>query len=159
MKRRIEPRSPDQESGSVMVEFAIGASLLAAVFAGTFQFGYTFFLYNNLQTAVNNGAKYAALRTYELTSSTPSLCFTTAVQDMVVYADPTGASTTAVVTGLKTANVNLIVTFKNGVPSQVQVSISGFTINSIFSNVTLTNKPLATYPFLGRYAPTNGCTQ
>jgi Flp pilus assembly protein TadG len=157
VKKGIEPRSAGR-SGSVMVEFAIGASLLAAVFAGTFQFGYTFYVYNNLQTAVNNGARYAALRTYEQTSSTPSSCFVTAVEDMVAYADPTGASTTAVVSGLKPANVNLTVTFKNGVPSQVQVSISGFSINSVFSNVTLSNKPLATYPFLGRYAPINGCT-
>ena len=108
MKKRFNPRSRSRQggsrsTGSVMVEFAIGASLLAAVFAGTFQFGYTFYVYNNVQTAVNNGAKYAALRTYEQTSSTPSSCFTTAVQDMVVYGDPTGVTTTPVAPGLKPA--------------------------------------------------------
>ena len=46
-----------------MVEFALGSSLLVAAFTGTFQFGYTFYVYNNIETAVNNGAKYAALRT------------------------------------------------------------------------------------------------
>jgi hypothetical protein len=142
-----------------MVEFALGAMLLVTVFAGTFQFGYTFYIYNNVETAVNNGAKYAALKAYEQTSSTPSSCFKTSVQDMVAYGDPTGTSTTPVVTGLKPSNVNLTVTFTNGVPSAMQVSISDYTINSIFSSITLNNKPVATYPYLGRYDPTNTCSQ
>ncbi len=129
------------------------------MFAGTFQFGYSFYVYNNIQTAVNNGAKYAALRTYEQTTSSPSACFTTAVQDMVAYGDPTGVTTSPVAPGLKPANVNLTVTFSNGVPSQMQVSVSNYIINSVFSTITLTNKSFAIYPFMGRYAPTNGCTQ
>ena len=159
MKKRFKPRHRTGQRGNAMVEFALGATVLAAVFTGTFQFGYTFYIYNNVETAVNNGAKYAALRTYEQTSSTPSACFTTAVQDMVAYGDPTGATTTPVAPGLKPSNVNLTVTFSNGVPSQMQVSLSGYTIYSVFSTVTLTNKPLSIYPFVGRYAPTNGCTQ
>ncbi len=142
-----------------MVEMALGVTVLATVFTGTFQFGYTFYIYNNIETAVNNGAKYAALRTYEQTTSTPSTCFKTAVQDMVAYGDPTGTSTTPVAPNLKPSNVALTVTFSNGVPSQMQVSITGYSINSVVSSQTLTNKPLATYPFLGRFAPTNSCVQ
>jgi Flp pilus assembly protein TadG len=147
------------ERGNAMVEFALGSSLLVAAFTGTFQFGYTFYVYNNIETAVNNGAKYAALRTYEQTSSTPSNCFKTAVQDMVAYGDPTGTTTNAIAPGLTPSNVNLIVTFTNGVPTQMQVNISGYSINSVFTSMSLNNKPSSTYPFLGRYAPTNGCTQ
>ncbi len=150
-------RNRRNQSGSAILEFAIGAGVLVAVLTGTFQFGYAFYVYNNLETAVNNGAKYAALRTYELTSNTPSACFSDAVKNMVAYGDPTGTSTTAVAPGLAPGSVSLTVTFSNGVPSQMTVGISSYSLNAIFKTFTLTNKPQVTYPYLGRYAPTNTC--
>lgn len=141
------------------MELALGSGILVAVFVGTFQFGYSFYVYNNLETAVNNGAKYAALKTYEQTTNSPSTCFLTSVQDMVAYGDPTGTSTTPVAPGLAPGNIGLTVTFSNGVPSQMQVYLSSYTINSIFANMSLSNKPSATYPYLGRYAPGNTCSQ
>jgi Flp pilus assembly protein TadG len=159
MKKLLKRRGRSGESGNALVEFAIGGTMLVTVFAGVFQFGYTFYVYNNVQTAVNNGAKYAALRSYENTDNSPSSWFTTAVQDMVAYGDPTGTSTTSVAPGLTPAKVSLAVTFTNGVPSQMQVYIGSYTINSIFASYTLTNKPSATYPYLGRYDPTNTCVQ
>src|SRR5579863_3980963 len=100
-----------RQAGSAMVEFALGSFLLVGVLTGTFEFGYALYVYNNLQTAVNNGAKYAALRAYEPTTTTPEDCFTTAVRDMVVYGDPTGTNKTTVAPGLAPANVFLTVTF------------------------------------------------
>ena len=141
-----------------MVEFAIGSFVLMAAFTGTFEFGYSFYVYNNLQNAVNNGAKYAALRTYESTNSTPSACFTTAVQDMVAYGDPTGTNTTPVAPNLTPSEVSVNVTFSNGVPSTMTVAISSYALNAVFATINLTNKPQVSYPFLGRYAPTNTCT-
>jgi len=141
-----------------MVEFAIGSFVLIAALAGTFEFGYSFYIYNNLQTAVNNGAKYAALRTYESTDNTPGACFQTAVQDMVAYGDPTGTNTTPVAPNLTPGDVSVNVTFANGVPSTMTVGISSYAINAVFKTINLANKPQVTYPFLGRYAPTNTCT-
>jgi Flp pilus assembly protein TadG len=139
-----------------MIEFAIGAGILFSVFAGTFQFGYTFYQYNLLKNAVNNGASYAALRTYDSSSSNPSDAFTTAVKNMVVYADPNGGSR-PVAPGLKTANVNLTVgwstTGSGGTPVSMTVSISNYTISAVVGNTTLTNKPAATYPYVGIFAP------
>jgi len=140
-----------------MVEFAIGATILASVFTGTFEFGYLFYIYNNVETAVNNGAKYAALRAYEMTSTSASSCFTTAVQDMVAYGDPSGATTNSVAPGLTPSKVTVTVTFANSVPSQMTVAINSYTINAVVATITLTNKPQATYPFLGRYAPGETC--
>jgi Flp pilus assembly protein TadG len=150
-----------RQRGSAVVELAIGSGLILAAFTGTFEFGYTFYRYNNMQTAVNNGAKYAAFRTYQPTTSTPEACFQAAVQNMVVYGDPTGTTTTPVVPGLTPNNVFLTVTFLNGVPSRMTVGIASYTIDSVFARITLTNKPQATYPFLGRYAAGNGeaCVQ
>jgi Flp pilus assembly protein TadG len=144
--------------GNAIVEFALGSGMLMAVFTGTFEFGYTFYVYNNLQTAVNNGAKYAALRPYEPTSATPEACFTTAVQNMVAYGDPSGTTTTPVAPGLTPAKVALTVTFAKGVPSAMTVGITGYTLDAVVAKFTLNNKPQATYPYLGRYAGGDGET-
>jgi Flp pilus assembly protein TadG len=147
-----------RQRGSAIVEFALGSGILMAVFTGTFKFGYTFYVYNNLQTAVNNGAEYAALRPYEPTTSTPEACFKTAVQNMVAYGDPSGTTTTPVAPGLTPSKVTLTVNFAKGVPSSMTVGITGYAINAVVAKFTLTNKPQATYPYLGRYAGGDGET-
>ena len=138
--------------GNIMIEFAIGASVLTSIFAGTFQFGYTFYQYNLLKNAVSDGARYASLRTYDSSTSTPSSAFQTAVQNMVVYGDPAGGSA-PVAPNLATSNVNLNVTFTNGVPSTMTVSITGYTIGAVFGSTTLTNKPSVNYAYQGVYSP------
>jgi Flp pilus assembly protein TadG len=138
-------------AGSIMLEFAVGSGVLMAAFAGTFQFGYTFYRYNMLQAAVNDGARYASLRTYDSGTSTPSSAFQTAVQNMVVYGDP-GGGTSPISPGLATSNVNLTVTFTNGAPTAVTVSISSYTLDAAVAQITL-NKPTVTYPYVGIYSP------
>lgn len=157
--RILRFKSNRRQKGNALIEFALGSGVLMSAFAGTFQFGYSFYVYDNLQNAVNNGAKYAGLRAYDSSTSTPSTCFLTAVQDMVAYGDPTGTTTTPVAPHLSPSNVFLNVTFSNGVPSQFTVGISSYTINSVVASINLTNKPQMTYPFLGRYAPGNPCSQ
>ena len=145
-------RKPGGERGNAMVEFAIGSGLLVAAFAGTFQFGYTFFEYNNLENAVARGARYASLIPYDSANKTPSAAFKSAVQNMVLYGSPT-AGTSPVAPGLAASNVNFTVTFSNGVPSAMTVSITGYSINSLFANTTLTNKPQVTYAYQGIWEP------
>jgi Flp pilus assembly protein TadG len=138
--------------GSAMIELAIGSGLLVAAFTGTFQFGYTFFEYNNLENAVNRAAHYAALIPYDSPNSTPSTAFKTAVQNMVLYGQPT-AGTSPVLPGLTTANVNFTVTFANNIPSKMTVSITGYSISSLFATTTLTNKPQVTFTYQGVWEP------
>ena len=154
MKRRIEKalKLARDRSGSAMLEFAIGSGVLIAAFTGTFQFGYSFLQYNNLENAVARGAHYAAVATYDSATTTPSSSFQTAVQNMVLYGSTT-AGATPVLPGLAASNVNFTVTFANGVPSAMTVSITGYTINSVFASATLTNKPQITYPYQGIWAP------
>jgi Flp pilus assembly protein TadG len=159
MKMFTRKMGRGRQKGNAMVEFALGSGILMAVFAGVFEFGYAFYVYNNLQTAVNNGAKYPSLRTYESTTNTPSACFKSAVQDMVAYGDPTGTSTTPVAPGLTPSDIAVNVTFSNGVPSQMTVSLSSYNLNAVFTTINLTNKPQMTYPFLGQYAPGSTCSQ
>ena len=138
--------------GSVMLEFAIGSGVLIAAFTGTFQFGYSFLQYNNLENAVARGARYASLVPYDSATTTPSAAFLAAVKNMVLYGSPT-AGTSPVLTGLTTGNVSLTVTFANGVPSAMTVSINGYTIDSIFTTTNLTNKPQVTYAYQGIWSP------
>ena len=138
--------------GNAMLEFALGSGLLIAAFTGTFQFGYTFLQYNNLENAVARGARYASLAQYDSATNTPSAALKAAVQNMVLYGSPTAGSS-PVVPNLAAGNVNLTVAFASGVPSAMTVSISGYTINSIFATTTLTNKPKVTYAYQGIWQP------
>jgi Flp pilus assembly protein TadG len=138
--------------GNVILEFAVGSGVLLAAFTGTFQFGYTFLQYNNLENAVARGARYASLVPYDSATTTPSTAFSTAVKNMVLYGSPS-TGTTPVLPGLTTANVNLTVIFTNGIPTAMQVSISGYTINSIFATTVLTSKPAVSYTYQGIWSP------
>jgi len=76
------------------------------------------------------------------------------VQNMVVYGTPSpGASPTPIVKNLGTGNVTVTPICTNGVPSAMTVSITGFTINSLFGSQTLTGKPKITYTYQGIYEP------
>jgi Flp pilus assembly protein TadG len=139
-------------TGNILVEFALGSGILVMAFVGTFQFGYTFLQYNNLQNAVARGARYASLIPYDSTTTTPSSAFASAVDNMVLYGSAT-AGASPVLPGLTGAMVDLTVTFTNGVPSAMTVYVSGYSINSIFATSTLTNKPRVTYAYQGIWAP------
>jgi len=139
-------------AGNIMVEFALGSGILVMAFVGTFQFGYTFLQYNNLENAVARGARYASLIPYDSPSTIPSGAFSSAVKNMVLYGSSTAGASPAL-PGLTAANVNLTVTFTNGVPGAMTISISGYSINSIFATSTLTNKPNITYAYQGIWTP------
>jgi Flp pilus assembly protein TadG len=147
--------SRKKRSGSVLVEFTLSATFLIALFLGVWQFGYGFFIYNELEEAVRAGARYASLRTYNSGTSTPTADFLTAVQNVVVYGDPAGG-TTPIAPGLTTANVSLTVTFSAtvpGVPTNMNVAITGYQLPTYFGSQTLTGKPTTTFPFVGVFGP------
>jgi Flp pilus assembly protein TadG len=144
--------------GTAVVEFALGSGIFVALFAGTFGFGHTFYTYNKLETAVRNGARYGALLVYEsnatTTDSAPSSDFVTAVQNVTAFGDPNPPSGTApVVSGLTASNVAVTVTFANGQPDTVRVHIRNYQVRSLFRNWTANRKPVASFGFMGRFAP------
>jgi Flp pilus assembly protein TadG len=140
-----------RQRGSSIVEFAIGATVLTLIFIGTWEFGYAFYIYNNLLSAVDNGAKYAAVKTYDSNSTTPSSAFKTAVQNMVVYGQST-TGTKTVVPGLATTQVTVTPTFTNGVPTAMTVALSGYSLNAVVTTFTI-SKPQVSYPYMGVYSP------
>src|SRR5713226_1426380 len=131
-----------RRSGSVLVEFTLSATFLIALFLGVWQFGYGFYIYNELEEAVRAGARYASLGTYNSADSTPTAAFQTAVQNVVVYGNPAPAAGAApVAPGLTTANVSLTVT------------ITGYSLPTYFGNQTLNGKPTTAFPFVGVFGP------
>ena len=137
MKHRKHPRR-----GSVLIEFAGSLILLFGVFVGIFQIGYTFFAYNMLVNAVRAGARYASLQptNSELEKT---------VKNMVVYGEPApDASAKPVVPGLTTDQIKVTLG-----PSTATVSVSGFKLDLLFSQVKLDGRPSITFPL------TSGATE
>lgn len=143
------------QKGHAMLELAFSAALMVSCLAGTFQFGYTFYVYNQLVTAVGNGARYAATRTYRAAAPQDIQKGAEAIRNMVVYGDAQPASDAIpVVANFKPDQVDVHwVTDAAGAPLAVDVSIRQFDINAVFKTFTFTGRPGVEFPFVGRYAP------
>lgn len=141
-----------RQNGNALIEFALGFSLLVPLFAGLFQFGYTFWVYNQLHTAVRAGSRYAATLPYDSSTATPSKAYADAVKNVVVYGAPRGGST-PLLPGLTPANVRIRMQFDQGAPATVVVDIEGLTIPAVFRSYILTGRPRATFRYQGRWAP------
>jgi len=146
------------QRGEALIEFALSFFLIFAIFSGIFQFAYTFYVYNSLVNAVREGARYASLKPYDSTTTTPSPAFQTAVQNLVVYGDAAPLSgAKAVVPGLTTAKVAVTVvgggTGTLTTLSLMTVSINGFQIDAVFGTLNLNGKPTASFPYTGIITP------
>ncbi len=84
-------------------------------------------------------------------TSTPPTDFSSAVKNLVVYGDTAGG-TSPVVTGLTTANIELTVIYADGVPTNMKVRLTNYTLDAFFGIFRL-NTPVAVFSYVGRYAP------
>lgn len=143
----------NRRKGSTLVEFAIAFTVLWLLLGGVFTFGYSFYVYSRLQTAVAGAAQYAAAQDYD---STNAAAYTTAIKNLVLFGD-VAAGTTPIVPGLSASNVQVqVTTDTNTVPRDVLVAIDAYTINTLFHSITLTGKPRAVVMYTGRWL-CSGC--
>lgn len=133
------------ERGHALLEFALGFSLLWALFAGIYQFGYSFYVYNTVLTSVGNAAELGSKMTYD--TGSPST-YTTALQNMVVYGSTTAGST-PIVPGLATSNVTVTVNPAGGIPTDITITINNYTIDAVFTRFTFNGKPRGTAVYMG----------
>jgi len=127
------------QAGSALIEFAGSVMLLAIMFAGIFEIGYSFFTYGELVSAVRAGARYAALQPRGA-GTDPTVA--KAVRNLVVYGDPAPAiNTRPLFAGLTTDHVELINT-----PDASTVSLRGFAVDALFLKVKLDGRPTVTFP-------------
>lgn len=140
--------------GSVMVEFAAGSAVMLSLFAGTFEFGLTFYRYNTLYNAARNGAQYGATRSLHTPDGAMSSAYRQAVVNMVVYgsSDPQSGAV-PLVPGLTPDKVTVEMTTDHNVPSVVTVRINNFSVDAVFRTHNFSNKPVISFPFVGRWEP------
>ena len=141
------------QRGHAMIELALCAGVMVSCLAGTFQFGYTFYIYNQLVTAVGNGGRYAAMRTYRGASDADLEKGRAAIRNMVVYGDARPTDLTPAVANLRPDQVEVDwVKDKTGAPIAVHVAIQNYPVNAVFKTVSLSGRPGVEFPFVGRYA-------
>ncbi len=122
------------QRGHVMLELAVSASVMASCLAGTFQFGYTFYVYDQLITAVGNGARYAAQRTYRAATAQDIERGNAAIRNLVLYGDAQPAPDAApVVRNLKLEQVEVRwVLGEDDTPVAVDVTIHNYVVDAVF---------------------------
>ena len=149
------PGTKKWQRGHAMLELAVAISMMTTVLIGTVQFGYAFYAYNQLVTAVGEGARYAAQRTYRSASEDDLRRGAEAVRNMVIYGNPhPAADAQPVIPGLQTENIEVTWKQKGGAaPEFVGVSVRHFAMNAVFRSFTFDQKPAVEYPFVGRFAP------
>jgi hypothetical protein len=132
--------------GSALIEFAGSMILLAVMFAGIFEIGYSFYAYGTLVTAVRAGARYAALQPRRTTVDPAAAASeATAVRNLVVYGDPAPVDgSKPLVPGLTPQHVELISS-----PEASTVSLRGFEVDALFMKVKLDGRPTVTFPVTG----------
>ena len=142
--------------GNAVVEFAVASAILLPSLSGTFQFGFSFYRYNLLQTAVTNGGMYGAYRTYRCASGSTDIAkVKAAIQNMTVYGTPAPSGTPVpVVPGLKPSDVEVTYTLTSlQIPTAVTVKVKNYKMKALFQDYTVSGKPKYTATYLGRYAP------
>lgn len=139
-----------RQSGHAMIELAVSAAVMVTCIAGTFQFGYTFYVYNQLVTAVGNGGRYAAVRTYHAREIDKDK---QAIRNIVVYGDPQPApDARPVVAGLTPDLIDVNWTVESGSPSAVSIAIRDFSIDAVFGKFAFHNRPGVEFPYVGSIA-------
>lgn len=143
------------QRGHALLELALSAGIMVAFLGGTFQFGYSFYIYNQLVTAAGNGARYAAQRTYRAAAPEDVEKGREAIRNLVVYGDSRpGPDAQPAIPHLRPEDVLVEWTAgENGAPEAVSVAIVTYKVDAVFGDVTIAGRPSVEFPYVGRYAP------
>jgi hypothetical protein len=126
-----------------MLELAICAGVMVTCLGGAFQFGYTFYVYNQLVSAVGNGARYASVRNLSGNIESDK----TAIRNMVVFGESKPSpDARPVVRDLKPEQV-AVEYAEDG--SAVRVAIKSYKIDAVFTEFEFTGRPGVEFPYVG----------
>jgi len=143
--------------GSSLIEFALASIVLIPIFIGTFQFGYTFYVYNLMSNQVRAGARYASMRAYKCGNSSSMTTYATQVKNVVRFGNPSGTGT-VIEPGLTDGQVSVGIYDMSGnaadathTPSYVVVSALNYTVDAVIYTFNFNGKPSVRMPYLGNY--------
>ena len=140
------------QRGSALIELALSSTLLVVILMGAVDIGYSIYRYNQAEIAVYQAARYASSRPF---SDRCSVRAVTAVKNMVLYGEPKPANGAAPrLSGVGPEDVAVEYQLDSrGVPVNVALSIGRMNVESILGSLTLLDKPTATVPYVGPFAP------
>lgn len=144
------------QKGHALLELALSAAVMVSCLTGAFRFGYTFYIYNELVTAVGNAGRYAAIRSYRAARPEDVEKGKLAIRNMVVYGNPSPAPGDApVVPNLtpRQVEVSWVAGERGAAPAAVDVSIVNYKTDAAMGSLTLDKRPSVEFPFVGRFAP------
>jgi Flp pilus assembly protein TadG len=136
-----------RQKGHALLELALSAAVMVSCLTGTFRFGYTFYIYNELVTAVGNAGRYAATRSFQDAETSKA-----AIRNMAVYGNPSPApGSVPVVPNLtpEQVQVSYVSGEQGGPPVAVDVSI----VNYSAGGFMLDRRPSVEFPFVGLSSP------
>ncbi|MEP6962455.1 MAG: TadE/TadG family type IV pilus assembly protein, partial [Acidobacteriota bacterium] len=132
--RTVSSRRRKTSTGTALIEFALSFFVMWAMITGVYGFGYAFYIYNRMLTAVADAASMGAKMDYDTSDNTSYL---TSLKNMVVYGD-TIAGTNPIVPGLTTSNVTVTVgTDGNQFPRDITVAIASYSIDGLVQRINL----------------------
>src|SRR5215831_15291878 len=148
MKNRL-----GSQRGNAMIEFALASGVLIPLLLGTFQFGYSFYIYNLLATQMRSGARYASMKEFKGSDVSG---FKTAVKNMIMYGNPDGTGN-LIEPGLAASQLDVEIKGADGttdasstvVPVTVSVSTVNYSIDAAVAKLNLNGKPMVTFSYLG----------
>jgi Flp pilus assembly protein TadG len=150
----MRKRTRARQRGNAMIEFALAFTVLFPTLTGVYQFGQAYYQYNNLETAVRAGARYASLRVYDSANSSPTSAYRDAVRNVVLTGDPNSSNDSKqAIVPLQPSNVEVLMTFQNGVPAFVTVQVVSYDLDAMFTKFRLNAKPKVVFPYIGRWDP------
>ena len=141
--------SQNRRRGGAILEMAVGLPVLVGLASGVFAYGYSFFVYHELQQAVRGGARYAAVADYDGPSGVNYL---EQIKNVTVYgrAEP-GAQDVPLAPGLTTAHVDVTVDVDaSGLPMRVRVGIVNYSVDAVWQVTSFHNKPRSAFPYQGQ---------
>jgi len=142
-----------------MIECALVSMVLVPMFVGTFQFGYSFYVYDLLCTQTRSAARYASMKTFPCSSPSKIAAWKAAVRNTMRYGNPEGSGR-VLEPGLTDAQIDIRIRDKDGadadeshMPAYVTVTMANFSVKGVIATFNFTGKPFVQFPYVGRWAP------
>jgi len=139
----MRTRSSSKQSGAAVVEFALVASILFLLLAGTYEFGRAFAFYDALSKGTRDGARYMSVAKKATISSSAVSAAKAIVVNAANAANVPGFASSNVTITCLDASYNDSTCTDGTAPGGVRVEITGYSVN-IGQTIPLVGKSTST---------------